>query len=156
MEIHGWLFVYKPTGWLSTKVVSIVKKQFPKSKVGHGGTLDPMAEGVLPIALGEATKTVDYVLNADKTYLFTIGHLYYLSFFRFRRIHSRRSFSPSPAISLRRTRTGVPANMKIMTMMMAAAANRLCRSPFRTWRMKWRRNGLCPSRCQYPPRSRHR
>ncbi len=72
MEVHGWLFVYKPPGWLSTKVVSIIKKQFPKSKVGHGGTLDPMAEGVLPIALGEATKTVDYVLNKDKTYLFTI------------------------------------------------------------------------------------
>ena len=63
MEVHGWLFVYKPPGWLSTKVVSIIKKQFPKSKVGHGGTLDPMAEGVLPIAFGEATKTVDYVLN---------------------------------------------------------------------------------------------
>ncbi|MFL1780584.1 tRNA pseudouridine synthase B [Candidatus Hepatincolaceae symbiont of Richtersius coronifer] len=71
-DYNGWIFVDKPKGMSSTQLVSIIKKQFKSYKVGHGGTLDPLAEGVLPIALGEATKTVNYVLNADKIYIFTI------------------------------------------------------------------------------------
>lgn len=71
-EINGWLFVDKPIGVTSFFVVKTIKKQLKVHKIGHGGTLDPLASGVLPIALNEATKTVDHVLNADKVYEFTI------------------------------------------------------------------------------------
>lgn len=70
--INGWLVVDKPVGMTSTKVVSIVKRLTRAQKVGHAGTLDPMASGVLPIALGEATKTVQYAMNAAKQYQFTV------------------------------------------------------------------------------------
>jgi tRNA pseudouridine55 synthase len=73
--LHGWLFVDKPVGISSFAVVFQLKKylQLPKShKIGHGGTLDPLACGVLPIALGEGTKLVDYVMNSPKIYEFTI------------------------------------------------------------------------------------
>ena len=56
----------------STQVVGRVRRVFDAQKVGHGGTLDPMASGLLPIALGEATKTVSYVMDAEKTYRFTV------------------------------------------------------------------------------------
>ncbi|KLE33913.1 tRNA pseudouridine(55) synthase TruB [Aurantiacibacter luteus] len=79
---HGWLILDKPTGLGSTQAVGAVKRVLrelgygPKlrdlPKVGHGGTLDPLAEGVLPIALGEATKLTGRMLDADKTYEFTI------------------------------------------------------------------------------------
>ncbi|MCL2567011.1 MAG: tRNA pseudouridine(55) synthase TruB [Alphaproteobacteria bacterium] len=74
--LHGWLFIDKPIGVSSFSVVHGIKKflKLPKShKIGHGGTLDPMACGILPIAIGEATKTVDYVMNSDKIYEFTIA-----------------------------------------------------------------------------------
>jgi len=76
--MHGWLIIDKPMGPGSTQVVSAVKRAlreggYPKVKVGHGGTLDPLASGVLPIALGEATKLGGRMLNADKVYAFTIG-----------------------------------------------------------------------------------
>lgn len=70
--VHGWLVVDKPTGPTSTRVVGRVRRVFDARKVGHGGTLDPMASGLLPIALGEATKTVSYVMDAEKTYRFTV------------------------------------------------------------------------------------
>ncbi len=72
--LSGFLFIDKPLNLTSSQVVGIVKKQLKglTNKVGHGGTLDPLASGVLPIALGEATKIVDYVLNANKTYDFSI------------------------------------------------------------------------------------
>jgi tRNA pseudouridine55 synthase len=72
--LSGFLFIDKPLNLTSSQVVGIVKKQLKglTNKVGHGGTLDPLATGVLPIALGEATKIVDYVLNANKTYDFSI------------------------------------------------------------------------------------
>jgi tRNA pseudouridine55 synthase len=70
--VHGWLVVDKPVGPTSTRVVSRVRHVFDARKVGHGGTLDPMASGLLPIALGEATKTVTYVMDAEKTYRFTV------------------------------------------------------------------------------------
>ena len=76
--IHGWLVIDKPLGPGSTQIVSAVKRAlraggYPKVKVGHGGTLDPLATGVLPIALGEATKLAGRMLDADKAYDFTIG-----------------------------------------------------------------------------------
>jgi tRNA pseudouridine55 synthase len=75
--MHGWLIIDKPVGPGSTQVVSAVKRAlreggYPKVKVGHGGTLDPLASGVLPVALGEATKLSGRMLDADKEYAFTI------------------------------------------------------------------------------------
>ncbi|MFC3098870.1 tRNA pseudouridine(55) synthase TruB [Alteraurantiacibacter palmitatis] len=75
---HGWLILDKPRGLGSTQAVGMVKRVlreggFGKVKVGHGGTLDPLAEGVLPIALGEATKLAGRMLDADKIYAFTIA-----------------------------------------------------------------------------------
>ena len=76
--MHGWIILDKPYGMGSTDAVSAVKRVFRqgghgKVKVGHGGTLDPLATGVLPIALGEATKLTGQMLNGDKTYDFTIA-----------------------------------------------------------------------------------
>ena len=76
--MNGWLIIDKPVGPGSTQVVSAVKRAlkvggYPKVKVGHGGTLDPLASGVLPVALGEATKLCGRMLDADKVYHFTIG-----------------------------------------------------------------------------------
>jgi len=69
--VHGWVIVDKPQGVTSTQVVGAVKRVFDAQKAGHAGTLDPMATGVLAIALGEATKTVPYAMDAEKTYRFT-------------------------------------------------------------------------------------
>ncbi len=75
--MHGWIILDKPIGLGSTQAVAAVKRNlreagFGKVKVGHGGTLDPLATGVLPIALGEATKLCGRMLDASKTYDFTI------------------------------------------------------------------------------------
>ena len=70
--VDGWLILDKPVGLGSTKAVSIVKRLFDAQKAGHGGTLDPLASGLLPIALGEATKTVQFVMDGAKTYRFTV------------------------------------------------------------------------------------
>ena len=70
--IHGWINLYKPVGLTSAKAVSIVRNQLNCAKIGHGGTLDPLASGVLPIAIGEATKTVSYVMDSVKKYEFTL------------------------------------------------------------------------------------
>ena len=75
--LHGWIVLDKPVGLGSTTAVSAVKRLLreagePKTKVGHGGTLDPLASGVLPIALGEATKLAGRMLDATKAYDFTI------------------------------------------------------------------------------------
>ncbi len=70
--INGWLVVDKGEGVTSTDVVARVKRLTNAQKVGHGGTLDPLATGVLPLAMGEATKTVSYVMDAAKTYEFTM------------------------------------------------------------------------------------
>lgn len=71
--LHGWLNLYKPYGMTSTQAVGAVKRLLRPEKIGHAGTLDPLAEGILPLALGEATKTVPYMMDARKTYQFTIG-----------------------------------------------------------------------------------
>ncbi len=70
--IHGWLIIDKPAGMTSSAVVGRVRRMTDAAKAGHGGTLDPLATGVLPIALGEATKTVSYVMDGAKTYRFTV------------------------------------------------------------------------------------
>jgi tRNA pseudouridine55 synthase len=75
--LSGWLILDKPKGMGSTQGVSAVKRVlrqngYAKTKVGHGGTLDPLAEGVLPIALGEATKLAGRMLDASKIYAFTV------------------------------------------------------------------------------------
>ena len=75
--IHGWIVLDKPVGIGSTPCVSAVKRALreagePRTKVGHGGTLDPLASGVLPIAIGEATKLAGRMLDATKAYDFTI------------------------------------------------------------------------------------
>ena len=77
MSVHGWLILDKPRELGSTQAVAAVKRNlrqggYGKAKVGHGGTLDPLAEGVLPIALGEATKLAGRMLDASKIYDFTI------------------------------------------------------------------------------------
>lgn len=71
-EVDGWLVLDKPVGMTSTHAVSIVKRAFAAKKAGHAGTLDPLASGVLPIALGEATKTVPFVMDGRKSYRFTV------------------------------------------------------------------------------------
>jgi tRNA pseudouridine55 synthase len=77
MALHGWIILDKSVGIGSTQCVSAVKRALreagePKTKVGHGGTLDPLASGVLPIAIGEATKLAGRMLDATKEYEFTI------------------------------------------------------------------------------------
>ena len=70
--LNGWLIIDKPPGLTSTDVVNKVKRGFDAQKAGHGGTLDPLATGVLPIAFGHATKTVPYVMDGTKLYRFTL------------------------------------------------------------------------------------
>ena len=77
MALNGWIILDKPVGLGSTQAVAAVKRALreadePKTKIGHGGTLDPLASGVLPIALGEATKLAGRMLDATKVYDFTI------------------------------------------------------------------------------------
>ena len=75
-RLDGWLIIDKPLGRSSAQIVGrikyLIKQAGPKLKVGHGGTLDPLATGVLPIAIGEATKTVAYVMLGRKAYRFTV------------------------------------------------------------------------------------
>ena len=71
--VSGWIVLDKPMNLGSTQAVSRVRRAFNAQKAGHAGTLDPLATGILPIALGEATKTVPYLVEADKTYRFTIA-----------------------------------------------------------------------------------
>lgn len=71
-DVDGWFILDKPTGMTSTHAVSIVKRLYRAKKAGHAGTLDPLASGCLPIALGEATKTVPYVMDGRKAYRFTV------------------------------------------------------------------------------------
>lgn len=71
-DLDGWVLLDKPTGMTSTQAVAAVKRIFGARKAGHAGTLDPLASGCLPIAFGEATKTVPYVMDGRKTYRFTV------------------------------------------------------------------------------------
>ena len=69
---QGWINLYKPTNITSFKAINSIKKKFSINKIGHAGTLDPMAEGVLPIAIGKATKLIPYISNMNKEYEFTV------------------------------------------------------------------------------------
>src|SRR5579863_9878161 len=69
--VHGWVILDKPAGMTSTQAVSAVRRIFDARKAGHAGTLDPLATGILAVALGEATKTVPFVQDAAKVYRFT-------------------------------------------------------------------------------------
>jgi tRNA pseudouridine55 synthase len=71
-DVHGWVVLDKPVGMTSTHAVAVIKRLFTAKRVGHAGTLDPLASGCLPIALGEATKTVPFVVDGRKSYLFTV------------------------------------------------------------------------------------
>jgi tRNA pseudouridine55 synthase len=71
-DVHGWIVLDKPVGMTSTHAVAVIKRLFKAKRVGHAGTLDPLASGALPIALGEATKTVPFVMDGRKRYRFTV------------------------------------------------------------------------------------
>jgi tRNA pseudouridine55 synthase len=71
-DVHGWIALDKPVGMTSTHAVSIIKRLTKAKRAGHAGTLDPLASGALPIALGEATKTVPFVMDGRKLYRFTV------------------------------------------------------------------------------------
>src|SRR5437868_13015890 len=71
-DVHGWVIFDKPVGMTSTHAVGTVKRLFAAKRAGHAGTLDPLASGLLPIALGEATKTVPFVMEGRKLYRFTV------------------------------------------------------------------------------------
>jgi len=71
-DLDGWVLLDKPVGLTSTQAVTVVKRLFGAKKAGHAGTLDPLASGCLPIAFGEATKTVPYIMDGRKTYRFTV------------------------------------------------------------------------------------
>ena len=72
LSVNGWLVFDKPAGMTSTQAVSRVKRLYQAAKAGHAGTLDPLATGVLPIAFGEATKTVSFAVEGSKEYRFTV------------------------------------------------------------------------------------
>jgi tRNA pseudouridine55 synthase len=72
-DVHGWVILDKPIGMTSTHAVGAVKRLFTAKRAGHAGTLDPLASGMLPIALGEATKTVPFVMDGHKLYRFTVA-----------------------------------------------------------------------------------
>ena len=72
-DVHGWIVLDKSLNLTSTDAVTRVRRLFDARKAGHAGTLDPLATGILPIALGEATKTVAWLMEADKSYRFTIA-----------------------------------------------------------------------------------
>ncbi|MGH6834388.1 MAG: tRNA pseudouridine(55) synthase TruB [Methylocella sp.] len=71
-DVHGWVVLDKPAGMTSTQAVTRLKHIFNAKKAGHAGTLDPLATGVLPVAFGEATKTVPFVQDGEKAYRFTV------------------------------------------------------------------------------------
>ena len=71
-DVHGWVVLDKPIGMTSTHAVSVIKRLFKAKRAGHAGTLDPLASGCLPVALGDATKTVPFVMDGRKAYAFTV------------------------------------------------------------------------------------
>jgi tRNA pseudouridine55 synthase len=73
LKVDGWIVLDKPVGITSTHALSIVKRLYKADKAGHAGTLDPLASGILPLAFGEATKTVPFVMDGEKAYRFTVS-----------------------------------------------------------------------------------
>ena len=72
-DVNGWIILDKGVGMTSTHAVAVVKRGLTAKKAGHAGTLDPLASGILPIALGEATKTVPFIMDGRKSYVFTVA-----------------------------------------------------------------------------------
>src|ERR1700738_2490441 len=72
-DVHGWVVLERPTARPSPKAVAVVRRLFQPKPAGHAGTLDPLASGGLPIAMGEATKTVPFVMDGRKRYRFTVA-----------------------------------------------------------------------------------
>ena len=72
VQLDGWLVIDKPLGLTSTQVIGRVRRLTQANKIGHGGTLDPLATGILPVALGEGTKAIPYIMDASKVYRFTV------------------------------------------------------------------------------------
>src|SRR5580692_10275544 len=72
IPVHGWLVLDKPIGLTSTQALGRARRAVGGTKVGHAGTLDPLATGILPLAFGEATKLIPYIVDGDKEYEFTI------------------------------------------------------------------------------------
>jgi tRNA pseudouridine55 synthase len=72
-DLHGWIVLDKPLGMTSTQAVGALKRLFSAKKAGHAGTLDPLATGLLPVAFGEATKTVPFVMDGRKAYTFMVS-----------------------------------------------------------------------------------
>ncbi|MFY9288306.1 MAG: tRNA pseudouridine(55) synthase TruB [Alphaproteobacteria bacterium] len=72
VPVHGWLVLDKPLGLTSTQALGKARRYMDGNKVGHGGTLDPLATGILPLAFGEATKLIPYIVEDDKEYEFTV------------------------------------------------------------------------------------
>ena len=72
MTVHGWLVIDKPAGMSSTRVGNDIKKKLKTKRIGHAGTLDPFATGVLPLAIGEATKSMPYIVASVKEYIFDL------------------------------------------------------------------------------------
>jgi tRNA pseudouridine55 synthase len=72
-DVNGWIVLDKGVGMTSTHAVAVVKRGLSAKKAGHAGTLDPLASGILPIALGEATKTVPFIMDGRKSYVFTVA-----------------------------------------------------------------------------------
>jgi tRNA pseudouridine55 synthase len=72
-DVNGWIILDKGVGMTSTHAVAVVKRGLSAKKAGHAGTLDPLASGILPIALGEATKTVPFIMDGRKSYVFTVA-----------------------------------------------------------------------------------
>ena len=71
-SLDGWLIINKDIGVTSRHVVNIIKKTLNVKKVGHAGTLDPAASGILVIAVGKATKSIEYIMNGNKKYKFSV------------------------------------------------------------------------------------
>jgi tRNA pseudouridine55 synthase len=71
-SVHGWLVLDKPLGLTSTQALGRARRLLSGKKAGHGGTLDPLATGILPLAFGEATKLIPYIMDGDKEYIFTV------------------------------------------------------------------------------------
>src|ERR671911_1454349 len=72
-DVNGWIILDKGVGMTSTHAVAVVKRGLSAKKAAHAGPLDPLASGILPIALGEATKTVPFVMDGRKSYVFTVA-----------------------------------------------------------------------------------
>src|ERR1700677_1556724 len=72
IPVHGWLALDKPEGLTSTQALGKARRLLGGTKAGHGGTLDPLATGILPLAFGEATKLIPYVMDGEKEYEFTV------------------------------------------------------------------------------------